>query len=221
MHNHYPAMWARANFEAVSEAGRSDDIAYFMRAGYTGSSRYASSIWAGDQLVNWSLDDGLATVIPAGLSLGICGIGYFHSDIGGYTTVGWIKRSRELFMRWTEHAAFTQTMRTHEGNRPDSNHQFNTDGETLKHFARMSRIYTMLKDYHKHCSEEYQEKGLSPMRHPYIHYENDEVLHSIKYQYLYGRDLMVAPVYRKRRPDHAGLSPRRSLDSPVERDSSF
>ena len=197
VHNHYPALWAKANHDAVKDAGRQDDIVYFMRAGYTGSSRYASSIWAGDQLVNWSLDDGLATVIPAGLSLGMCGIGYFHSDIGGYTTVAWIKRTKELFMRWTEHAAFTQTMRTHEGNRPGSNWQFNSDAETLAHFARMTRIYAALRDYHQHLSNEYVATGLPPMRHPYIHFENDPVLHTLKYQYLYGRELLVAPVYRK------------------------
>jgi len=197
LHNRYPALWARVNFEAVKEAGKSADTVYFMRSGYTGSSRYASVVWAGDQLVNWSLDDGLATVIPAGISLGFCGIGYFHSDTGGYTTVGWIKRSKELFMRWAEHSAFTQVMRTHEGNRPDSNWQFNSDEATLSHFARMSRIYASLRDYHLHLSEEYLATGLAPMRHPYVHFEGDPVLHSLKYQYLYGRDLMVAPVYRK------------------------
>ena len=197
VHNSYPALWAKANYEAVKEAGRLDDIAFFMRAGYTGSSRYASAIWAGDQLVNWSMNDGLATVIPAGISLGFCGVGFFHSDIGGYTTVAWIKRTKELFMRWTELAAFTPIMRTHEGNRPDANWQFNSDDETLAHFARMSRIFAYLKPYHQNAAREYAEKGLPPIRHPYIHYEKDTELHSIAYQYLYGRDLMVAPVYKK------------------------
>jgi len=196
LHNNYPALWAKANQEAVEEAGKTEEITYFMRAGYTGSSKYSSSIWAGDQLVNWSFDDGLATVIPAGLSLGFCGIGHHHSDIGGFTSLVWIKRSKELFMRWADHCAFTQTMRTHESNRPDTNWQFNSDQETLDHFAKMSKIYVALKTYHKHLAMEYQERGLPPMRHPYIHYENDEVLHSLKYQYMYGEDLMVAPVIK-------------------------
>lgn len=196
LHNQYPAMWAKANFEAVKESKKQNEIVYFMRAGFTGSSRYASSIWAGDQLVNWSFDDGLATVIPAALSLGLCGIGYHHSDIGGYTTVGWIRRSKELFMRWSEHAAFTQIMRTHEGNRPASNWQFDSDAQTLAHFARFTRIYSALKDYHIHLSREYQQCGLPPMRPLFVHYDDPKLLH-VQYEYLYGRDLLVAPVLRK------------------------
>jgi alpha-glucosidase len=151
-------------------------------------------MWAGDQLVNWSFDDGLATVIPAGISLGMSGIGNFHSDIGGYTTIAWIKRKKELLFRWCEQSVFTPIMRTHEGNRPDDNWQFNSDQETLDFFARMTGIYVHLKDYHKYICREYSVSGIPPMRHPYIHYENDEILHSLKYQYMYGRDLMVAPV---------------------------
>ncbi len=195
-HNLYPAIWAKLNFEAVHEAKKENEIFYFMRAGFTGSSRFASSIWAGDQLVNWSFDDGLATVIPAALSIGVCGIGYHHSDIGGYTTVGWIRRSRELFMRWTEHSAFTQTMRTHEGNRPHANWQFDSDTQTLAHFARFTRIFAALRDYHLHLSQQYQHTGVPPIRPLFTHYNDPTLLH-VQYEYLYGRDLLVAPVLRK------------------------
>ncbi len=44
-------------------------------------------MWAGDQNVDWSLDDGLASVVPAALSLAMTGHGLHHSDIGGYTTL--------------------------------------------------------------------------------------------------------------------------------------
>ncbi|MBB6482519.1 alpha-glucosidase [Spirochaeta isovalerica] len=196
-HNQYAADWARINYEAVEEAGKENEITYFMRAGYTGSSRYSAMNWNGDQLVNWSRDQGFATVIPGTISMGFSGIGYTHSDLGGYTTLLWLKRSKELFMRWAELSAFTQTMRTHEGNRPDSNWQFNSDGETLSHLARMTDIYVKLKPYHLTLSDEYQKSGIPPVRHPYIHYEKDKVVHKLKYQYMYGRDLMVAPVISK------------------------
>lgn len=197
LHNLYPALWAETNREALVEAGKEKDIVYWMRAGYTGSSRHGSAVWAGDQNVNWSFDDGLATVIPAGISLGYCGIGNYHSDIGGYTTLLWLKRSRELFMRWAEHAAFTPIMRSHEGNRPDTNHQFYEDSETLTHLARMSEVFTALKPYHLQCAAEYRKKGLPFMRHVALHYEDDPAAYGLKYQYLYGRDLLVAPVIKK------------------------
>jgi len=196
-HNRYPAEWARANREAIEEAGRQGDIVFFMRAGYNGATQYSTAYWGGDQLVNWSLGDGLATAITAGISAGHSGVGFYHSDIGGYTSLAWIKRSKELFMRWAEHAAFTQIMRTHEGNRPDACWQFNSDAETLSHLARMTKVYTSLKEYHRHLGEQYVRTGRPPIAHPALQYAEDEVLHRLKYQYLYGEDLLVAPVYKK------------------------
>ncbi len=198
-HNRYAADWARVNYEALQEAGKLDEIVFFTRAGYTATSQYSTLVWAGDQLVNWSMNDGLASVIPAGISLGFCGVGYFHCDIGGYTTLGWIKRSKELFMRWAELSTFTPVMRTHEGNRPDDNWQFNSDQETLQHLARMTKVHAALKPYFEHCKDEYHADGLPLIRHPYIHYPDDTTLYSLKYQYLLGPDLLVAPVYKPRR----------------------
>jgi alpha-glucosidase len=194
VHNEFPALWARANREAVEEAGKLGEIAFFMRAGYTGSSRWSTCAWAGDQLVNFSRHDGLASTIPAALSLGMCGTGLTHSDLGGYTTLAWVKRSRETFMRWAEHAAFTPVMRTHEGNRPDSNHQFNSSPETLRHLAKMTGIFTALKPYHMDIQKEYAATGLPAQRPLFLHYPGDPAARRVQYQYLYGRDLLVAPV---------------------------
>ncbi len=199
VHNLYPALWAQVNGEAVVEAGREDEVVFFMRAGYHGSTRWSPAFWAGDQLVNWSRSDGLATVIPAGISLGLQGGAHFHSDLGGFTTVAWIRRSKELFLRWAEMAAFTLQMRSHEGNRPERNWQFDSDHETLGFLARMTRIYRGLKAYRLHTLQQYQQTGLPPIRHPYLHYEGDPRLHALKYQYLLGRDLLVAPVICPRR----------------------
>jgi alpha-glucosidase len=202
-HNRWPTMWARANYEAVEESGKLGEILFFMRAGYSGSSRYAGAYWAGDQLVNWSFSDGLATVVPASVSLGMSGVGFTHSDLGGYTSIGWVKRGKRLFMRWAELAAFAPIMRSHEGNRPDVNWQFNADADTLHHLARMSAIFTHLKPYHRRLVAEYRNRGLPAIRHPFLHYRSDRRAHVMKYQFLYGRDLMVAPV---RRPFRRAIS---------------
>jgi alpha-glucosidase len=196
-HNNYPVQWAQLNREAIEEAGRGSDLVFFTRAGYTGTSRYSPIIWAGDQLVNWSLNDGLASVIPAAISLGYSGIGVTHADIGGYTTAAWIKRSKELFLRWAEMGAFTPIFRTHEGNRPQDNWQFHSCPETISHFARMAKIHAALAPYVKQTLNEYYEKGIPAQRHIALHYENDTAAHQQKYSYLYGRDLLVAPVYLK------------------------
>jgi alpha-glucosidase len=198
LHNRYPLLWARANHEAVREAGREGDVVFFMRSGFTGSSRYAPLFWAGDQLVNWGRGDGLPTVIPAALSLGLQGVGQHHSDIGGFTSVLWARRSKELLLRWAEQAAFSAVMRSHESNRPGSQWQFHSDEETLRLLARATEVFARLKPYRLQALEEYQSTGLPLMRHPCLHYEGDRTVHRLSYQYLLGRDLLVAPVLRPR-----------------------
>lgn len=195
IHNLYPAIWAKVNREALKESKTEGKILFFMRAGYTGSQKYSTMTWAGDQNVDWSLDDGLASVISAALSLGMSGFGLHHSDIGGYTTLFHMKRTKELFMRWSEMAAFTPLMRTHEGNRPDDNWQFDSDDETLLHFARMSKIYSCLAPYLKNAVNENSKYGTPVMRPLFMHYEQDKKTFDIQYEYLLGRDMLVCPVY--------------------------
>lgn len=197
MHNAWPAMWAKINYEAVKEAGKLEEIVYFMRAGFTGTQKYCTLIWAGDQSVDFSLDDGLASVIPAALSVGMTGNGLSHSDIGGYTSLHGNKRNRELLLRWTEMAAFTPVMRTHEGNRPDDNYQYDGDIGAMKFFARMTDIYASLKPYMKTLVEENSKFGIPVQRPIFFHYEKDLKSYDIKYQYLLGEDLLVAPVHQE------------------------
>ena len=193
-HNEWPAIWARINREAVEEAGLMDEVTFFMRAGFTGSQKWCPLMWAGDQNVDWSEDDGIGSVIPAALSLAMCGHGLHHSDIGGYTTLYSMKRTKELFLRWAEFAAFTPMMRSHEGNRPGDNWQFDSDDATLDDLARIGRVFVTLKAYRKAVVDECARSGAPAMRPLFLHYENDPASWSIKDQYLFGADLLVAPV---------------------------
>ncbi len=192
VHNIFPALWARANREAVEESGKLGEVVFFMRAGYTGSTRDSTAFWAGDQLANWSRNDGLPSIIPAAISLGSVGGGIWHTDMGGYTSVGWVRRSKELFLRWAEVAVFAPIMRSHEGNRPDTNWQFNSDSETAEHLARMTRLYTALTPYHQAVLREYHEEGLPPIRHPALMFPGDERLWRVRDQFMYGPDLFVS-----------------------------
>jgi alpha-glucosidase len=195
-HNRFPVIFAKVNLKAIQEVGKEGEIVFFTRAGYSGVSEYTTSVWAGDQLVDWSLGDGLGTVIAAGISIGICGIGYYHFDIGGFHSAGKYIRTKEMFMRWTEASVCTMTMRTHESIRPFDNLQFDYDNEVLAHFAKMVDIHVKLKPYMQKLSQEYQEKGIPPFRGCFLHYENDPELYNLKYQYLFGSDLLVAPVIK-------------------------
>ena len=192
-HNPWPGYWARVNREAIDEAGAGDEILFFMRAGSTASLKYCQMMWAGDQNVDWSEDDGLPSVITAALSLAMSGMGLHHSDIGGYTTLYGMKRTKELLIRWAEFSAFTPLMRTHEGNRPTDNWQFDSDEETMRAIARMTDVHVRLKEYIKALVRENAEHGIPVMRPIFLHYPEKE-FYATKDAYLLGGDLFVAPV---------------------------
>jgi alpha-glucosidase len=198
-HNAWPALWARCNFEAVREAEAEGlvprgEIVYFMRAGGAGSQRYCPLMWAGDQNVDWSEDDGLPSVIPAALSLGMSGHGLHHSDLGGYTTLYGMKRTKELFMRWAELSALSVLMRSHEGNRPKDNWQFDSDAETLAHLARMGRFHVALKAYLKAAIAENAADGIPVQRPLFLDHGGDPKAWTLKDEFLLGPDLLCAPV---------------------------
>lgn len=203
-HNEYPVQWARVNAEAVQSAGRESPdnaVVFFNRSGHLGTAAHSPLIWTGDQVMTFWKNSGLPAAVCGSVSLGFCGIGHVHSDIGGEFGMYWFKRTKELFMRWTEYAAFTPVMRGHE-DKGNSGWTYDSDEETLAHFAKFSRIHQALGEYFKICEDEYQAKGLPFMRHLSVHYENEKEPHTTRqrytqYQYLLGRDILVAPVYRK------------------------
>ncbi|MBB4000599.1 alpha-glucosidase [Aureimonas pseudogalii] len=196
LHNRWPVLWAEVNARAVSSRSLSGDALFFMRAGYTGVQSHCPLLWGGDQSVDFSRHDGLVTVICAALSSGLLGNAYHHSDIGGYTSLFGNVRTAELVMRWAEMAAFTPVMRTHEGNRPRQNLQIDQDPQVLAHFARMTRIYARLAPYLRDLSQEAVQRGLPVQRPLFLHFPDDARTYAIQDSYLYGPDLLVAPVWR-------------------------
>jgi alpha-glucosidase len=91
-------------------------------------------------------------------------------------------------------AAFTPVMRTHEGNRPTVNHQFDADGETIAFFSRFSRIHTALLDYILPLAELNSRQGIPVMRPTFFHDPGDEEAAVAMHQYMLGQDMLIAPV---------------------------
>lgn len=193
-HNAWPTLWGQVNAEAVASRGKTGETLFFMRAGFSGVQRYCPLLWAGDQSVDFTRHDGLQTVICGALSSGLLGNAYHHSDIGGYTSIFGNVRTAELIQRWSEMAAFTPVMRSHEGNRPDDNLQLDSSPEILSHFARMTRIYVHLAPYLAELSRAAHETGLPVQRPLFLHFEDDPRAYESQTSYLYGPDLLVAPV---------------------------
>jgi alpha-glucosidase len=193
-HNRWPVLWGQVNAQAVESRGKTGDAVFFMRAGFSGVQGHCPLLWAGDQSVDFTRHDGIGTVITAALSAGLVGNAYSHSDCGGYTSLLGNVRSVELMERWCELSAFAPVMRSHEGNRPDDNLQYDSTPELLACFARWSRVHAHLAPYVRHLCDEAAELGLPAQRPLFLHYAEDESLYAVQDQYLYGADLVVAPV---------------------------
>lgn len=193
-HNHYPVQWAEVNARAVASRGKTGEAVFFMRAGFSGVQAHCPLLWAGDQCVDFTRHDGIGTVITAALSAGLVGNAYSHSDCGGYTSLHGNVRTEELLMRWCELAAFAPVMRSHEGNRPDDNLQYDSTPELLACFARWSRVHAHLAPYVRELCAVASQTGLPLQRPLFLEYPADNALFAVQDQYLYGGDLLVAPV---------------------------
>jgi sulfoquinovosidase len=198
MHNRWPVLWAEVNAQALASRGRTgpgeNGALFFMRAGFSGVQAHCPLLWAGDQSVDFTRHDGIGTVVTAALSAGLVGNAYSHSDCGGYTSLLGNVRSVELMQRWCELAAFAPVMRSHEGNRPDDNLQYDSTPELLACFARWSHVHAALAPYVRHLCEEASALGLPAQRPLFLHYPDDPQLWTMQDQFLYGADLLVAPV---------------------------
>ncbi|WP_404481852.1 alpha-glucosidase [Novosphingobium sp. BL-52-GroH] len=193
LHNRWPVLWAEANARAIASRGLTGEAVFFMRAGFSGVQAHCPLLWAGDQSVDFTRHDGINTVLTAALSAGLVGNAYSHSDVGGYTSLHGNVRTVDLLKRWCELGAFSPVMRSHEGNRPDDNLQIDSDADLLAHFAAMSRLHLALAPYVRHLSDEAVATGLPVQRPLFLHYF-EQALFGVQDQYLYGADMLVAPV---------------------------
>ena len=210
VHNLYPVLWAQLNAEAIAETGRAEELLFFTRAGYLKTPQHSRLTWLGDQLTSWRREDGIYSALVGLLSSGMSGVSISHSDAGGYICTAPPRtplkvplftfiRSRELLMRWVEMNAFTAVLRTHEGNQPSRHHQIDDDPQTLRHFARLSRVYRDLAPVRRSLEEEASLRGTPLVAHPWLYYSDDPETLTLQTQFMLGPDLMIAPVLHRGR----------------------
>ena len=195
-HNRYPDLWSQTVRQACELAGQPECVA-FMRSSYLGTTENVPMMWAGDQMVDFAPQDGLASAVLGMVSGGVSGGTAWHSDIGGYTSINAVLknyvRPPDLNARWAEMQAFGSMMRTHEGNRPQLNSQVYDTPETRAQFARTTQIFAALHDYRAGVLAEAQSDGLPVMRHGWLVYPGTKAAQA-DLQFFLGAHLLVAPV---------------------------
>lgn len=191
--NTFPIDWQLANRKALEGARPDGDWVMFARSGWTGVQEVAQIHWVGDQETNWSVLDGLPTVVPAMLNLGLAGQPFVTHDIAGFGR-GTGPSNRELFQRWTELGAFTPVMRTHDGADKVNNWRWNTDEETTAHFRKFTYVHCALMDDFMTLASEAEETGAPIVRHLMLVFPDDRETWDISDEFLIGDSLLVAPV---------------------------
>lgn len=193
-HNTYPIEWHRLWREVMDAARPDGDYVVFARSGWTGVQDVAMIHWVGDQETDWSVTDGLPTVVPAMLSLGLAGQPFVTHDIAGFSGTTAPPSTKELFLRWTELGAFTPIMRTHDGADRTANWRWDADPETTAHFRRFARVHDALAPELAALVAEAAATSAPIVRHLMLVFPDDVASRAVHDQFMLGDRLLVAPV---------------------------
>ena len=117
-----------------------------------------------------------------------------------------MKRNAELFNRWSEMNIFTPIYRTHEGNQPKNNVQYDNE-ETYDEFIQNTDYFVGLKKYREDLYEEYY-KNNTPMIRPLFYHYDEEEAYINKKEYMFGEDIVVSPVLRPNEKEHTYYLPK-------------
>lgn len=183
------------------------------RNGYAGMQRYASFLWSGDVYSTWET---LRTHIPIAINTGLSGIPYWGTDIGGFVPTK--EFTAELYLRWFQFGAFCTLFRCHgrtwklrlpwgwntgdpgpvEINNyngaaiPDASQLHNAQVEPIcrKYLELRYRMLPYIYSAVRECTQ----TGMPVMRALWLHYPDDPDAVSRSDEFLWGRDVLVAPV---------------------------
>lgn len=209
--NIYPLNYTQAFYEGLQAAGQQNPVS-LVRCAWAGSQRYGALVWSGD--IHSSFES-MRNQICAGLNMGIAGIPWWTTDIGGFHG-GDVNDPafHELLIRWFQWAVLSPVLRMHGYRDPitepempwrDGIAQCNTGaGNELWSFG--SAVFTILKRYAalrealrpylRALMQQAHETGEPLMRPMFYHYPQQEKGWTITDQYLFGADVLVAPVVR-------------------------
>lgn len=194
VHNRYPVDWIKMTAELLAPRAGRLPFLHFVRAAWIGSQPHVQVIWPGDQQTDFSEGDGLPSVIPMGINLGLAGFPYFGSDIAGYMSQGTSPTTEELFYRWTSFGALQPVMRTHHGRSATENYQWETDAGGTAHFRRWARLHMQLAAYQWGSAGSFERDGLPLMRLVALEYPDEPWAWTTIDAYLLGDRILVAPV---------------------------
>ena len=205
--NIYPKEYARMAYEGMEAEGQ-QNIVNLLRCAWAGSQRYGALVWSGD--IDSSFRS-LRNQLTAGLNMGLAGIPWWTTDIGGFHG-GNIHdpKFHEILVRWFEFGTFCPVMRLHGFREPFKQPLGTTGGGKMNSGAenevwsygeevyeickKYMELRETLRPYVRGLMKEAHEKGTPVMRPLFYDFPDDPKTWEIEDQYMFGSDILVAPI---------------------------
>ena len=198
-HNLYPLRYNKAVADITKQVNGENII--WARSAWAGSQRYPVH-WGGDAE---NTNTAMAATLRAGLSFGLSGFSFWSHDIGGFVN----KKPEDIYRRWTPFGMLTSHTRSH-GAPPTEPWEYGEDfmnafrlADNMK-YELMPYIYAQAKD----CTE----RGLPMLRALFVEYPNDPGSWNIDDEYLFGSDMLVAPLFENVTKRDVYLPPGQWID---------
>lgn len=188
VHNAYGHVWAQLVYENQARRYPAARPVILMRSGFIGSQRYGMMPWTGDVSRSWG---GLKPQIELSLQMGMLGLAYNHSDLGGFA--GGEAFDKEMYIRWLQYGVFQPIYRPHAQEDIAPEPVFH-DRETRRIVRDFIRLRYRMLPYIYTLAYENSLQGTPLMRPLFFEDEDDLALIDEKYAYLWGDALLVAPV---------------------------
>lgn len=207
----YPQMYVKAFNDGITAAGGKKNMIHLTRSGWAGNQKYPALIWSGDIP---STFESFIVQTKAGLNMGLAGIPWWTTDIGGFTTDDVNDPDfRELLLRWYEWAVFTPILRMH-GDRGPYNIPNLSDldyGGGCQHTGQDNELWSYgeeafeimkknldlrheLKPYIESLFKEASENGSPIIRTMFFEFPENSKCWEIEDQYMFGSKYLVAPI---------------------------
>lgn len=190
LHNVYGHEWARLVYEGYANDFPEERLFNLMRAGATGSQRYGLVPWSGDVNRTWG---GLKSQVEIALQMGMQGLAYMHSDLGGFAGD---YDDPELYVRWLQYGVFQPVFRPHAQEEVPSEPVFK-DAETRAIAANAIQLRYQLLPYNYALVYENSLKGRPLMRPLFFDFPIDSLAQITNSSFLWGKSFLITPVVEK------------------------
>ncbi len=188
VHNAYGHVWAKTVYQNQLRRDPEARPMILMRSGFLGSQRYGMMPWTGDVSRSWN---GLKPQVELGLQMSLLGLGYTHSDLGGFA--GGEVFDKELYIRWMQYGVFQPVYRPHAQEHIPPEPVFH-DRETIAIVRDYIRLRYALLPYIYTLAWQNSTTGIPLMRPLFFEDESDPALIDETGAYLWGDAFLVAPV---------------------------